>query len=72
MTELVRIQIRAEFGDTWAWVPAGLARKEGDARGVAEEALVAPRGGDEDEEIDKIDLSSTRISFTDNIKCTAE
>ncbi|GJX56124.1 hypothetical protein Tco_0286021 [Tanacetum coccineum] len=51
MTELVRMQICAEFRDTWAWVPAGLARQEGDARGVTEEALVAPRGGDEDEEM---------------------
>ncbi|GJZ06850.1 hypothetical protein Tco_0540643 [Tanacetum coccineum] len=32
-------------------VPAGLARQEGDARGVVEEALVAPRGGDKDEEM---------------------
>ncbi|GJV93315.1 hypothetical protein Tco_1541128 [Tanacetum coccineum] len=51
MTELVRLQIYAEFGDTWAWVPAGPARQEGDAGGVAEEALVAPGGGNEDEEM---------------------
>ncbi|GJS26560.1 hypothetical protein Tco_0487180 [Tanacetum coccineum] len=37
--------------DTWAWVPAGPARQEGDAGGVAEEAPVAPRGGDEEEEM---------------------
>nr|GEU85148.1 putative reverse transcriptase domain-containing protein [Tanacetum cinerariifolium] len=51
MTELVRLQICVEFGDTWAWAPARPAKEEGDARGVAEEALVAPRGGDEDEEM---------------------
>ncbi|GJU40881.1 hypothetical protein Tco_1193838 [Tanacetum coccineum] len=51
MDELVRLQIYVEFGDTWAWVPAGLARQEGDARRVTEEALVAPGGGDEDEEM---------------------
>ncbi|GKC28364.1 hypothetical protein Tco_1035658 [Tanacetum coccineum] len=32
-------------------VPAGLARQEGDAGGVVEEAPVAPRGSDEDEEM---------------------
>ncbi|GKA34240.1 hypothetical protein Tco_0720669 [Tanacetum coccineum] len=37
MAELVRLQIRVEFGDTWAWVPAGPARLEGDTRGVAKE-----------------------------------
>nr|GEV20606.1 uncharacterized mitochondrial protein AtMg00810-like [Tanacetum cinerariifolium] len=31
-----------------AWVPAGPTRKEGDAGGLAEEASVAPGGGDED------------------------
>ncbi|GJU32789.1 hypothetical protein Tco_1176378 [Tanacetum coccineum] len=51
MAELVRLQICVEFGDTWAWVPAGPAMQEGDAGGVAEEALVAPGGGDEDEEM---------------------
>ncbi|GJR10415.1 hypothetical protein Tco_0793067 [Tanacetum coccineum] len=40
-----------EFEDTWAWVPAGPAMQEGDAGGVAEEAPVAPGGGDEDEEM---------------------
>ncbi|GJX71833.1 hypothetical protein Tco_0309004, partial [Tanacetum coccineum] len=44
MTELVRLQIYAEFGDTWAWVPAGPARQEGDAGGVAEEALEEVHG----------------------------
>ncbi|GJY85846.1 retrovirus-related pol polyprotein from transposon TNT 1-94 [Tanacetum coccineum] len=34
-----------------AWVSAGPARQEGDAGGVAEEALVAPEGGDEDDEM---------------------
>ncbi|GJZ63572.1 hypothetical protein Tco_0619993 [Tanacetum coccineum] len=34
-----------------AWVPARPARQEGDAEGVAEEVSVAPRGGDEDEEM---------------------
>ncbi|GJS42063.1 hypothetical protein Tco_0567106 [Tanacetum coccineum] len=34
-----------------AWVPARPARQEGDAGGVAEEVSVAPRGGDEDEEM---------------------
>nr|GEW33748.1 hypothetical protein [Tanacetum cinerariifolium] len=51
MTELVRLQICTEFGDTWAYVPPGPARQEGDAGGVAEEALMAPRGGDEDEKM---------------------
>nr|GEZ29705.1 hypothetical protein [Tanacetum cinerariifolium] len=43
--------IRVELGDTWAWVPGGPARQEGDADGVAEEASGAPEGGDEDEEM---------------------
>ncbi|GKF41269.1 hypothetical protein Tco_0124611, partial [Tanacetum coccineum] len=51
MAELVRLQICVEFRDTWAWVPARPARQEGDAGGVAEEALVAPGGGDEDKEM---------------------
>ncbi|GJR07892.1 hypothetical protein Tco_0790544 [Tanacetum coccineum] len=34
-----------------AWVPSGLARKKGDAGGVAEEASVAPGCGVEDEEM---------------------
>ncbi|GJR15610.1 hypothetical protein Tco_0798262 [Tanacetum coccineum] len=34
-----------------AWVPAGPARQEGDPGGVAEEAPVAPGGGDEDKEM---------------------
>ncbi|GJU07558.1 hypothetical protein Tco_1123988 [Tanacetum coccineum] len=46
--------ICAEFGDTWAWVPARPARQEGDAGGVAKEALVAPGGGDEDEEMPQV------------------
>ncbi|GKE48291.1 hypothetical protein Tco_1479549 [Tanacetum coccineum] len=44
-------KIFVKLVDTWAWVPAGPARQEGDAGGVAEEAPVAPRGGDEDEEM---------------------
>ncbi|GJV56195.1 hypothetical protein Tco_1457200 [Tanacetum coccineum] len=44
-------KICVKFEDTWAWVPAGSARQEGDAGGVAEEALVAPGGSDEDEEM---------------------
>ncbi|GKA52706.1 hypothetical protein Tco_0746021 [Tanacetum coccineum] len=55
MAELVRLQIRVEFGDTWAWVPAGPARLEGDTRGVAKEAPVALGGGDEDEEMPQAD-----------------
>nr|GEV76115.1 hypothetical protein [Tanacetum cinerariifolium] len=51
MTELVRLRIYAKFRDTWAWVPAGPSRQEGNARGVTEEASVAPGGGDEDEEM---------------------
>ncbi|GJU73921.1 hypothetical protein Tco_1265326 [Tanacetum coccineum] len=51
MTKLVRLQICAEFGDTWAWVPAGPTRQEGDAGGVVKEAPVAPGGGDKDEEM---------------------
>ncbi|GJY64716.1 hypothetical protein Tco_0466176 [Tanacetum coccineum] len=55
MTELVRLQICVELDDTWAWVPAGPARQEGDARGVAEEAPVAPGGGDEYEVMPQAD-----------------
>ncbi|GJV13251.1 reverse transcriptase domain-containing protein [Tanacetum coccineum] len=51
MAELVRLQLCIELGDTWAWVPTGPARQEGCAGGVAEEAPVAPEGGDGDEEI---------------------
>ncbi|GJX81673.1 hypothetical protein Tco_0331154 [Tanacetum coccineum] len=51
MVELVRLQLCVKLDDTWAWVPAGLARQEGGAGGVAKEALVAPGGGDEDEEM---------------------
>ncbi|GJZ63722.1 hypothetical protein Tco_0620143 [Tanacetum coccineum] len=51
MAKLVRLQLCIKLDDTWAWVPAGLARQEGGARGVAEEAPVAPGGGDEDEEM---------------------
>ncbi|GKC10068.1 hypothetical protein Tco_1001678 [Tanacetum coccineum] len=51
MTELIRLQICVKLEDTWAWVPAGPARWEGDAGGVAEEAPMAPGGGDEDEEM---------------------
>nr|GEW49692.1 reverse transcriptase domain-containing protein [Tanacetum cinerariifolium] len=50
-TKLVRLQICVELGDTWAWVLARPARKEGDAGRVAKEAPVAPGGGDEDEEM---------------------
>nr|GFA31153.1 hypothetical protein [Tanacetum cinerariifolium] len=60
MAELVRLQICVELDYTWAWVPAGLARKEGDAGGVTEEALVSPRGGDEDEEMPQAVLQSPR------------
>ncbi|GKB19591.1 hypothetical protein Tco_0853514 [Tanacetum coccineum] len=51
MAELVRLQICVDLDDTWSWVPTGPAKQEGDAGGVAEEALVAPGGGDEDEEM---------------------
>ncbi|GJW95524.1 hypothetical protein Tco_0175196 [Tanacetum coccineum] len=51
MAKLVRLQICVEFGDTWAWVPAGPARLEGNAGGVAKETPVALGGGDEDEEM---------------------
>ncbi|GKE21480.1 hypothetical protein Tco_1432992, partial [Tanacetum coccineum] len=51
MAELVRLQICIELDDTWAWVPVGPSRQEGDAGGVGEEAPVAPKGGDEDEEM---------------------
>ncbi|GJY18887.1 hypothetical protein Tco_0390378 [Tanacetum coccineum] len=51
MAELVRLQLCVELDDTWAWVPTGPARQEGGAGGVAEEAPVAPGGGDKDEEI---------------------
>ncbi|GJX59272.1 hypothetical protein Tco_0290662 [Tanacetum coccineum] len=51
MAELVRLQLCIELDNTWAWVPAGPARQEGGVGGVAEEAPMAPRGGDEDEEM---------------------
>ncbi|GKC18483.1 hypothetical protein Tco_1020633 [Tanacetum coccineum] len=51
MVELVGLQICVKLDDTWAWVPTGPARQEGNAGGVAEEALVAPGCGDEDDEI---------------------
>ncbi|GKA47458.1 hypothetical protein Tco_0740341 [Tanacetum coccineum] len=51
MTELVQLYICVELGDTWAWVPARLARQEVNAGGVTEEAPVALRGGDENEEM---------------------
>ncbi|GJZ73493.1 hypothetical protein Tco_0637639 [Tanacetum coccineum] len=51
MAELVRLHICVKLDDTWAWVPTGPARQEGDVGGVAEEDLVALGGGDEDEEI---------------------
>ncbi|GJV60990.1 hypothetical protein Tco_1467090, partial [Tanacetum coccineum] len=47
-------EICIELDDTWAWVLAGPARKEGDAGGVVEEAPVAPGGGDEDEEMPQV------------------
>nr|GEU66899.1 hypothetical protein [Tanacetum cinerariifolium] len=40
-----------ELDDTWAWVPIGPARQEGEARGVAKEALMTPGVGAEDEEM---------------------
>ncbi|GKG06305.1 hypothetical protein Tco_0326391, partial [Tanacetum coccineum] len=63
MAELVRLQICVELDDTWAWVPAGPARQEGDAGGVAEEAPVAPGGGDEDEEMPRAGLSEVLDSM---------
>nr|GEX21997.1 hypothetical protein [Tanacetum cinerariifolium] len=48
ITELVRLQICAEFRDTWAWVLTGPARQEGDAGGVDVEASMVPGGGVED------------------------
>ncbi|GJX85564.1 hypothetical protein Tco_0336338 [Tanacetum coccineum] len=51
MAELVRLQLCVEIDDTWSWVPAGPARQEGGAGGVAEEAPVAPGGGNEDKEM---------------------
>ncbi|GKC14901.1 hypothetical protein Tco_1011683 [Tanacetum coccineum] len=54
MAKLVRLQICVELDDTWAWVLVGPARQEGDARGVTEEAPVAPGGGDEDEEMPQV------------------
>ncbi|GJV13696.1 hypothetical protein Tco_1355237 [Tanacetum coccineum] len=51
IAKLVKLQICVELDDTWAWVPAGPTRQEGDAGGVAEEASVAPGGSDEDEEM---------------------
>ncbi|GJS25952.1 hypothetical protein Tco_0486572 [Tanacetum coccineum] len=51
MAELVRLQLCVELDDTWAWVSIGPARQEGGAGEVVEEAPVAPRGGDEDEEM---------------------
>ncbi|GKD74816.1 hypothetical protein Tco_1333098, partial [Tanacetum coccineum] len=44
-------RLAEHFDDTWAWVPAGPARQEGDAGAVVEEAQVAPGGGNEDEEM---------------------
>nr|GEV27515.1 hypothetical protein [Tanacetum cinerariifolium] len=52
--------ICVELEDTWAWVPARPARREGDAGGVAEEAPVAPGGGDEDEEMPQAVLPPPR------------
>nr|GEU44588.1 hypothetical protein [Tanacetum cinerariifolium] len=51
ITELIRLQIYAEFRDTWAWVPADAARQEGDVGRVAAEAPVAPEGSEEDEKM---------------------
>ncbi|GJZ19848.1 hypothetical protein Tco_0556438, partial [Tanacetum coccineum] len=33
---IIDMTICAEFGDTWAWVPAGPAKQDGDAGGIAE------------------------------------
>ncbi|GKE37479.1 hypothetical protein Tco_1460884 [Tanacetum coccineum] len=60
MAELVRLQLSIELDDTWVWVPAGPARQEGGAGGVAEEALVAPGGSDEDEEMPQAVLPPPR------------
>ncbi|GJU69283.1 hypothetical protein Tco_1255542 [Tanacetum coccineum] len=54
MTELVRLQICVKLDDTWAWVPTGPARHEGDVSGVAKEAPVAPGGGAKDEEVPQV------------------
>nr|GEV48067.1 hypothetical protein [Tanacetum cinerariifolium] len=51
---LISKEIYVKFRDTWGWVPAGPTRQEGDVGGVAEEALVAPGDGDEDEEIPQV------------------
>ncbi|GJY30240.1 hypothetical protein Tco_0413735 [Tanacetum coccineum] len=51
MAELVKLQLCIELGDTLAGVPTGPARQEGGAGGVAEEAPITPKGGDEDGEI---------------------
>nr|GFC30303.1 hypothetical protein [Tanacetum cinerariifolium] len=51
MAKLVRLQICIKLDNTWSREPTGPVRKEGDAGGVAEEAPVAPEGGDEDEEM---------------------
>nr|GEU40390.1 retrovirus-related Pol polyprotein from transposon opus [Tanacetum cinerariifolium] len=60
MSKLVRLQLCVELDDTWAWVPAGPARQEGDAGRVAEETLVAPGDGDEDEEMPQAVLPPPR------------
>ncbi|GJT71467.1 hypothetical protein Tco_1030753 [Tanacetum coccineum] len=44
-------KICVELRDTWAWVPTGPSRREGDAGGVVEEAPVVLGGGDKDEEM---------------------
>nr|GFB58631.1 hypothetical protein [Tanacetum cinerariifolium] len=54
MTELVRLQICVKLKDTWAWVPAGPIRQEGDVEGVDDEASMAPGSGDEDEEMPQV------------------
>ncbi|GJX50365.1 hypothetical protein Tco_0277210 [Tanacetum coccineum] len=54
MTELVILQICVERDDTWAWVPVGPARHEGDDGGVTEEAPVAHEDGIKDEEMPQV------------------
>ncbi|GJZ56334.1 hypothetical protein Tco_0611527 [Tanacetum coccineum] len=51
MTELVRLQICAQFNDTWAWVAMGPERQPVAAAGapaVVEDALIIDEGGQAD------------------------